>query len=249
LNLNLGGDRTICANQTALLSSNIQADFYTWSDVNGVIATSPTILVGDGTYSLNVIDSVGCVDTDSVQIIRSSLSLEAHFLAVSSIQEGDTLKVVNLSYPEPFITTWDFGDFTTSWETSPTHIYNQSGVYDIKLSVTNNFCSDSLIKQITVFSARIDPVDDDSLYEISNFIQYNVFPNPNNGNFTLNIELTSSAFMETTILNILGKEIGKYTFNGDLIEQQFSLKDLGSGIYFIRTQTGKQVRTAKIFIR
>ncbi len=42
--------------------------------------------------------------------------------------------------------SWDFGDGTTSNQSSPTHIYTNRGVYDIKLIVTtSNGCSDTVM--------------------------------------------------------------------------------------------------------
>ncbi len=41
---------------------------------------------------------------------------------------------------------WDFGDGTTSTEESPTHIYTSSGIYDVTLTVSNDFGNDSETK-------------------------------------------------------------------------------------------------------
>jgi PKD repeat protein len=46
---------------------------------------------------------------------------------------------------------WDFGDGTTSYVQSPTHLYANAGTYNVRLLVTNdNGCSDEMTKPITV---------------------------------------------------------------------------------------------------
>ena len=54
----------------------------------------------------------------------------------SSPSTGDTL-----SY------TWDFGDGSSSMERNPTHTYRTDGVYDVRLTVTNIYGSDTRVKQ------------------------------------------------------------------------------------------------------
>lgn len=45
---------------------------------------------------------------------------------------------------------WDFGDGTTSTLQNPTHIYNASGTYTVKLVVSNTIGADSSSQQITI---------------------------------------------------------------------------------------------------
>ncbi len=249
LNLDLGADKIICSNQIAVLQSNVLANSYTWRDVNNVIATTPSVTVGSGDYWLTVVDSVGCIDSDSIEIVSSSLSLGAHFLAASTVNVGDTLKIVNLSYPvSTFTSVWDFGDLTTSTEESPTKQYNTPGLYDIKLSVTNNFCFDSLTKQVEVVVPKRAISSLDSIHDLSKFLAYKIYPNPNNGNFVLDVELSAVGAMETTIINVLGEILYEYRFEGDIIIENFSLQGISKGIYFVRSRVSNQVRMTKIIV-
>ncbi|MEZ4954086.1 MAG: PKD domain-containing protein [Saprospiraceae bacterium] len=56
--------------------------------------------------------------------------------------EQDTLdylqvEFTDLSYYEPTEWSWDFGDNTTSQDTSPVHVFPQSGTYEVCLTVSN----------------------------------------------------------------------------------------------------------------
>ncbi len=50
-------------------------------------------------------------------------------------------------FNDPTGLEWDFGDGTVSYESNPVHIYNESGVYTVKLKATNKYGSDSVVKE------------------------------------------------------------------------------------------------------
>lgn len=52
----------------------------------------------------------------------------------------------DLSAGDPTKWTWDFGDAQTSTEQNPTHVYPFEGAYDVRLTVTNQYGSDTNFK-------------------------------------------------------------------------------------------------------
>ena len=60
-----------------------------------------------------------------------------------------TVKFRDLSTGNPTKWSWDFGDLTTSTEQNPQHNYAKEGVYDVKLTVWNQYGSDSVLKSST----------------------------------------------------------------------------------------------------
>ena len=57
-----------------------------------------------------------------------------------------TVSFTDLSTNSPSSWSWDFGDGTTSTEPNPVHTYGNPGIYDVSLTVTNDFGSDTEIK-------------------------------------------------------------------------------------------------------
>lgn len=47
---------------------------------------------------------------------------------------------------------WDFGDGTTANEINPTHIYTNSGIYNVTLTIGNDTCYQSISKPIVIYS-------------------------------------------------------------------------------------------------
>jgi len=96
---------------------------------------------------------------------------------------------------------WDFGDGTQSSVYHPSHTYNQSGIYDIMLIVTDtgscNF-SDTIVKQIVILSNTVDTLNPDTIC-YGDFTQIGIPPIPDpNTTYTW---LPSTGLSSTTVPN------------------------------------------------
>ncbi len=131
---------TICAGQTSILTAS-GATNYIWS----AGATPTGVNTANASPAINTTFTVtgstnGCVD-DAVVNVNVNPTPVALF---TGPQAGCAPQVVSfadnssgaLNY------TWNFGDGTSSTQTSPVHVYAQPGVYSVNLTVTNaNGCS------------------------------------------------------------------------------------------------------------
>ncbi|MBL8163235.1 MAG: PKD domain-containing protein [Anaerolineae bacterium] len=86
----------------------------------------------------------------------------------------------NQSTGQGLSNAWDFGDGQTSTETSPTHIFNAVGRYEVKLTVTNSAGSSTATAVIQVSDRPVAPV--------ASFTA-----NPPSGDAPLNVQFDSSA--------------------------------------------------------
>ncbi|MDR2009054.1 MAG: PKD domain-containing protein, partial [Bacteroidales bacterium] len=78
--------------------------------------------------------------------------------------------------------TWDFGDGGTADIKDPVHTYTDSGTYVVKITVTHEGCSKSYEKTI-----RIEADTTSSVASYAN-IDFQIFPNPSSGNFTVKMD-------------------------------------------------------------
>jgi PKD repeat protein len=126
---------------------------------------------------------------------------------------------------------WDFGDGTTSTLQNPTHVYDVIGTYTVTLTSYNHNCSASITSIVVVKQSSVGIND----LSISDY-KLQIYPNPNDGKFTLQIENCPECMQQIediTILNILGKEV----FHTSDIVGQSMLVDLSKnpkGIYFVK---------------
>jgi PKD repeat protein len=68
-----------------------------------------------------------------------------------------TVKFTDLSTGSPASWKWDFGDGTTSTEQYPVHVYKLEGGYDVSLTVTNSYGSDTEKKTGSVPASAAGP--------------------------------------------------------------------------------------------
>jgi gliding motility-associated-like protein len=101
---------------------------------------------GSYTVKLIVADAAGCRDSIQYLNIVNTTSPVANFSSVDTLTcLGSTVNFINTSTAQNFTSQWNFGDGTTSTQTSPSHAYANTGSYTVTLIITDQFgCSDTL---------------------------------------------------------------------------------------------------------
>ncbi len=123
---------------------------------------------GTGNYVVTLtVESInGCLDTHQ-EVISIYEAPTPDFLA-NNVCEGEQAVFTDISTSDAGdpITSWiwDFGDFGSSVDQNPTHIYGSTGSFDVTLTVTTASCSSSAIFPIAVEPAPtpIIGLDDDN---------------------------------------------------------------------------------------
>ncbi len=135
----------VCPGEPIAVTADInygQAPYSTY--VNDEMMNTPIIIYPNNEhiyYYVKVVDACGSTDTDT-------LKLETYPIPVinfsADVLSGCQPLEVNFNQDIDSIASysWNFGDEEGSYSANPVHIYNQSGVFDVTLSViTNNGCS------------------------------------------------------------------------------------------------------------
>jgi gliding motility-associated-like protein len=128
---------------------------YSWLFGDGGTASiqnpSHTYLTG-GNFNVSLIvqSSDGCIDTLTKPALFSVRNVNTDFTIPATVCLGVPLTIANTSVPVATTSFWDFGDATTSTQTSPTKTYTAVGTYQIRLRNNYGTCADSATKQITV---------------------------------------------------------------------------------------------------
>lgn len=135
---------------------------------------------------------------------------------------------------------WDFGDGTTSTTMSPLHHYATGNNYTVNLIVSNGSCSDTITQSISPVPSGIN--------NVSAFSAYNLFPDPANGQVTLNV--TSGHTIEDcslSIRNLLGETLYNSTIDIAAGTNNLSLdvSHLAPGVYIVTLQNGNDSMNAR----
>lgn len=160
---------------------------------------------------------------------------------VTSVQVGDTVAFTDLSLNNPSSWEWSFqgGTPETSNEQNPAVLYETPGVFDVSLTVSNEFGSDT--KTVGNY------IHVDSIVFAGNGEEpatVRVFPNPfiNQLNISINRELQNE--IDFALFNAGGKLI----FSKKLKDREnvFELDGLNPGIYFIKFRYMNDVHVMKV---
>lgn len=122
---------------------------WNWSfgDGNSSISQNPSNTYNDtGQYivKLFITNDKGCVDSAAI-LVYAGLKPVAGFSATPlSGCRPLTVDFTDLSSSYANMWFWIFGDGQTDTTQNPTHIYNDTGAFDVTLVVSNNGCRDTL---------------------------------------------------------------------------------------------------------
>jgi hypothetical protein len=230
-----GPDQAICAAQPATLTA-IGATFYAWSTgaQTASITVTPSVTT---TYYVTGFDVNGCSASDVVMVSIVPGS-SAQFTANVS---GATVNVTNTS-TNAVTYTWDFGDGSPINTTaSPSHTYSANGTYTIILTVTGPCGTDTYTQVVTISQVGLQDQD------LANTLS--LYPNPNDGQFTLTFEFEKAKDVTIEVLDVTGrvvytdKQTGITSYN-----KQIGLTT-DSGVYEIRIITNDGVVTKKMIIQ
>ncbi len=135
-----------------------------WNFGNGTATTTNDTIsnlypvAGIYNVTLTVTDNVGCTDVLSrIGYIDVRKPVAAFSVDDSTACIGQQLTFTNASSGVNPGYLWDFGDGTTSTNAAPVKSYSQTGLYDVKLIVTDaSGCQDSLIKTAWISVTKPD---------------------------------------------------------------------------------------------
>jgi PKD repeat protein len=231
-----GGPTIICEGQTVtLLSSSPTGNLWNTGETTESIDADTT-----GNYFVTVTDPNGCSATSAIiQVIVNPLPVASFTF---NAQVGGLVSFTNTS--TSFVSSqWDFGDGSAlSNTTSPVYTYASDGTYNVVLTVYNNCGSSTLTQQVSIIGTGID--------ELGAGQTFNVYPNPNNGSFTLNYTTTDAENISVQITDATGRLIWMDATQSSSLQytKQVNLEGVAKGVYFLRLNTGERMITRRVIV-
>ncbi len=203
-----------------------------WQEGTYTVTLTATNDVCANSYTSTVVVTWGCSPL-GIGLYQNKDTVD---LAVS----GDVEFFSQVVYADSMI--WDFGDGITDTAENPTHTYTQSGTYTVTLTGFKDTCSNSATSTIVV----IGNVGVEGLQSASEHLQ--IYPNPNTGEFTLEIDLQENTELGIKLYHFTGQliyseGIGNVTGN---YTQQIDLSKNAKGIYYVQVVTDGVVITKKV---
>lgn len=230
---------TICNGDSVTLIAN-GAQSYVWN--NGTTLSSITVAPSSQTQYVVIGQNGNCNGSP----VNTTINVDPSPTIVGnaspmSVPAGGT---VNFSNNGSVATTynWTFGDGANSTQGSPSHTYNTDGTYTVVLSGDLGNCSATDTLTIIVGNGGPTSIEDFKIEEA-----ITVYPNPNNGQFNLTIQLPYYQNVTYTLFDAIGKVIQTNSLENVLnFENSINISNNSKGVYYLRVQTELGQTTKRI---
>jgi len=188
-----------------------------------------------GTYSVSVKDSLGCLFGFSATIDQSSTLPTPDFILATTEIQGDTFVLVDISNPRPDSVKWVLPAGCTiinSDPFSPQIVHTDTGSMQITLVAWFGICQMQLTKNILVVEPDTNLANSSNNNGIANLVLY---PNPNTGQFTVDISFYKKQSFAIFIFDALGNELLRVPYSEtDFASAAISLNNVAPGTYLLK---------------
>ncbi len=243
---------TLCTNQTYMADAGVPGKYFVWLSNNGFSATTAKVeLVLPGEYYLMVTDDNGCIGRDTLRIDSYAGVIDADFLMTDKAFVGDTIVLIEMSWPIPQSIEWIYpvASFSEIFrnEYSVLLIPQQEGTFNIGLVTFAGPCTQYLEKPIIIGPAL--PSNGTSKDNLPLFKEVVAYPNPNNGNFELFIDMNRESNIMVEVFTMYGKRILLKEYRGLSTYRVPTTINQISGMYLVRVTSGSETRSLRVVIQ
>jgi PKD repeat protein len=218
---------------------------------------SPTLSIMDSTALFYCYDNI----VKSFSVSNVPCVANSNFTISKDSTVNFTWNAFPAYSPNIIAANWSWGDATSTMGLYPSHTYSAAGVYNICLSVTIS-CASGPVTSSTCVNSNIYKVNANAsmitvnvvnattgiINQVKESVFYNIYPNPNNGNLSLELGNSPLKEVEIAVYNMVGGNVYRSTImptNGS-VKTNLDLNGLANGTYFIRLSG--QNETKKLII-
>lgn len=217
-----GPDQVMCfdAGTRLIATGGVTYQWENWDKTFKSSEASPKINpVEDDGYVVTIGDAIGCTKKDTVNIkVIPGIDLKFEYSKMYDCFNRPTIQVMNLSDPAEDV-FFDFGDGITSDLDATTHVYNQDGVFALKLLGRKESC---------VYEERIDlPVFE---LKVPNVITPDEFPE--NNAFVILYGGKKLSLSSLTSSVVIYNRWGGKVFESNDYQDDWSGENVEAGIYY-----------------
>jgi hypothetical protein len=215
--LSLGNDTAIGCGQTISIlptvGGNLSGATYSW---NTGATTLSIQNVGAGTYSVTVSNAAGCSATDNIVVSIGSTNQTLNFFSPTQYFRNCQLYLENQSTRTTGWTfEWNFGDNGLSFDVSPCHAWTALGSFTVTLTADSGGCTLVKTKTLQIIQGTCpgSPNCPNGIAESVLNSLISIYPNPNNGTFTVDMTDVKADNAVITVVNMQGQSVFTHSFN------------------------------------
>lgn len=224
--VSLEPDMNICIGQTVQLRTTVTGAgpvTWSWSGSNGLSGATPTVNVTQpGTYIVSATNSRNCISKDTIVLTSVSSSINTDFIVSSQAFRDENVVLVNISTPTADSVQWTYPavngiTIVQNSRSFSEAIFADTGRYEVAMKVFyHSGCVDLIRKQVIVVNK--EPFAGVGNQNQAYLKQFSVYPNPNNGQFNVELLFNDVTKARLRLINILTN----VTVNDRTVEGQSS---------------------------
>lgn len=228
---------------------------FQYSIDNGVNFQSSNTFNGlnEGTYTIIVKDSLDCNYDFNATIDQNSQSAQSDFLVTTNHEIYDTAVAINNSLQEVDSAFWTIPNsilILDEHNDSITFQLLDTGSYTLAYEAYFGSCVSIKTKNIQVFEVDSSNADYYNQFGIKDVL---VYPNPNDGVFSVEIELYGKQDVSISLFDLIGNQYidpVEYYYNTDQINSQINVTIPASnaGVYYLKIIGEFDSRTIEVTI-
>jgi hypothetical protein len=199
---------------------------------------------GDYSFTIEVFNNAGSnsfTSTDEITVFPNPIA-DFDFTPSGLTVVFENLSEAELNPGQAIDYFWDFGDANTSIEENPTHTYAQDGTYEVTLSISNQCGTNEVTFEVSIGTTGVQDIDGLSAIK--------VLPNPNKGQFEIQIESQINQKVELRLVNVMGQTIMRQIEFISIGNNRvgINMESLSSGIYLLELNSEKNTRSIRVMV-
>lgn len=206
-----------------------------------------------GFYYVQTHSEKGCEVFDSLKLIVSDNALQADFLLASEAEMGNTVVIIEITYPIAESLVWNFppeANQIAAHDNYQEIMFSDTGRYYIELTAAAGNCTSTKGKYIEIYDPNDSKKNQAIEAEPSQIQKFEVYPNPATYHLNLSIDLADEKDIVIELIDATGNKLTKVNYTNGLKNYEVTLdvNSLKQGVYMVRLLSGNDVRSKMIVI-
>ncbi len=250
-------DLSICSGQEYKVRAPVQALSYRWTGPNNFEETGrEAVLSEPGTYTLDIQDLINCPASTTFTVEIDDEALQADFLVAGRAYVGDTLMVIDISWPIPSGVTWELPEAArviTRTQDFAEIVFDSIGTYSLLMFCELGGCSASYEQTIEIVDK---PAADQQAFAFRApdeplLKNLQAHPNPTTDRFTVQVSLKEEEDISLQLIDLQGNAI-KYekTLSGSKEHVvRLDATEMLPGLYLLHATTNNESKTIRLLVK
>ncbi|NHB69857.1 T9SS type A sorting domain-containing protein [Perlabentimonas gracilis] len=242
----------LCQGQSVTLDAQNPSSMHWWVSANGFESFQQVVTIWDaGEYHLQVTNDAGCFKQDTIRVTQHDYEVNSTLLVPSTASVGDTIVIIDISWPVPDNIEWIIPSEFTILVDNPYDkqlIPDEEGVFSIELISTTGECLAHMAKSITV-SGFNQPKLQKGEVTPNTIISVTLAPNPANRHTLVDVALLVKAEITIELINSYGLRANWAKLGGaDSYSYQMPLNNMSPGIYLVRVTANGDQKAVRLIV-